>query len=94
MKLKDIPGVMLEKKEMQGKCETWESDGYSKYYNQAITAQGEVEVELDREKARVISQAYCAERNKHKIVDVDLMEDIITILSDNLSSILRRTSND
>ena len=97
MKLKDIPEVMLGKKEIQGKCETWESDGYGKYYNQALTAQGEMEVELDRdETAKVLAsvkvQDWCEDglsRHLGELLDKDSINIITQHLSDNLPSILK-----
>ena len=92
MKLKDIPGVMLGK--FEGKLAPTR-----KAYNQALTAQGEVEVVIDAGKVKEVILDYLVRTQKERMFkdvirarklgkNTTVSESIATALSDNLPSIL------
>jgi len=87
MKLKDIPEVMLGKKRNAVVSE------YYSGYNVALTEQGEVEVELDREKfiTFMLEQEELQELRYDKDMEdyMDWLKDLAQALSDNLPEILK-----
>ena len=96
MKLKDIPEVMLGKKEARfNKSETQWSINLveANACNQSQEEQGEVEVELDREKfiTFMLEQEELQELRYDKDMEdyMDWLKDLAGELSNNLPSILK-----
>ena len=84
MKLKDIPGVMLGKKVIEGMNL---NKAQNKHYNQALTEQSEVEVEMDKKEATKIiasSSLYNCGTGSH-----NALSELVKTISDNLPSILK-----